>query len=459
MPVLTKFFLAGGGSQNPNPNPNPTQPFDVDKIVTVTASIGNQSTNESTVSFLEPYIENKYGKTITLVNESISGENIADLRARCDALFDKYANEPKTRALLHYGGGNINPNSTFLGQGQSTQDAMIADLNYVYDSAEQRGVKIMQAALTFRDYDSTTLKATPEEQRAYELGSYTYTRDWIVPIMKERTPELLDANDWPILDFYNLTRNHYGEWVNPYDELDVVHPGGLGRIIFSKYYVDSIVALSNGQALAPLPERNFNVPYVNATTPIDFVAGFGRDLVIDGNEAGNNINWVSRERPPAAGTESIFIDGVKDVNGNVLNDIKVYSWANDTLRDGEGNLSDPTNNTTSLLNNTLLQSCLNADFGSGSLYLVIEGLEPNKWYQASFNAGGENDSTIHRNTNIQVTDEDNEPLIMNCQASPPENNLVTSNFVTNSFGEALIASSEENENNNSVMGGFRINTI
>lgn len=431
--------------------------FEVDKIVTVTASIGNQSTNKSTVKFLKPYVLNKYGKKITILNESISGEDIEDLAARCDLLFDKYANEPNTRVLLHYGGGNINPSVKFLDQDQAVIDSMVNSLNYVYDSAELRGVKLIQAALSFRDYNSTTLKATPEEQRAYELGSYTYTRDWIVPIMKQRTPEFLDDNDWPLIDFYNLTRNHYGEWVDPYDELDRVHPSNLGRIIFSKYYVDSILALSKGTPLSPLPERDFNVQYGNATTPVDFVTGFGRVNEIRGNTA--HINWVARKRPPTPGTEPVYLDNIIDTNGNIINGLKLYSFVNNTLRDGSGNLSDPANNTASLLNYTLLQSSLNVNIGSGSLYLVVEGLEPNKWYNISFIAGGENDSTRPRDTNIQVTNEDNEPLIMNCQASAPENNLVTTSFVTNSFGEALIASSEENNNNNSVMGGMRINTI
>jgi hypothetical protein len=289
--LLQDWLNAAGGGVLPGPT------FDVDKIVTVSASIINQSTNESTVSFLEPYIENKYGKAISIVNESISGEDIADLRARCDALFDNYANEPNTRILLHYGGGDINPSSTFLNQGQSVQDAMIEDLNYVYDSAEQRGVKIMQAALTFRNYDGTTLKPTPAEQEAYALGSYTYTRDWIVPIMKQRTPELLDANDWPLIDFYNLTRNHVHEWLSPYDESDKVHPSDLGRIIISKYYVDSIIALSSGSPLDALPQRDFNVTYADATTPIDFVAAFGRDLAIDGNEEVTILTGYQEQDP------------------------------------------------------------------------------------------------------------------------------------------------------------------
>lgn len=453
MGIFMPRLLSNYEGELPNPIPN----INVDKIVMVGASITNHSTSESTIQFMQSYVKNKYGKDVTIINEAISGEDSIDLAARCDALFDSYANEDNTRVFLHIGGGDIDPSSTFLNQGGTRADDSIAALNYIYDSAEQRGVKLMQAALTFRDYDFITLKDTPAEQRAYELGSFTYTRDWIVPVMQQRAPELLDSNGWPIIDMYNLTRNHYNEWVDPFQESDRVHPSDLGKLIFIKYAVDSIFALSKGQALQKLPERDFSTPYSNAATEIDFVSGFGRETEVSTSTA--NINWVGRSRPPAAGTEPVYIDSMIDVNGDSIPNVKLYSYVNSTLRDGAGNVSDPTNETASLLNNVLLQSALSVDIGGGMLCLVVEGLEPNKWYEISFNAGGENDSTSSRTTNIQFTNEDNEPVLLNCQSSPPEGNLITSSFVTNSYGEALIASSEEDTNNESVMGGLRIKNI
>lgn len=444
-------------NNTPTDPQDPTVSFDVDKIVMLGASITNHSTSSSTIPFMQAYIKNKYGKDVTIINEAVSGESSLDLANRCDALFDQYANQPKTAVYLHIGGGDIDPSSKFLDQGGTRQEESITSLNYIYDSAENRGIRIMQAALTFRDYNSNTLKQTPDEQKAHELGSYTYTRDWIVPIMKERTPQLLDANDWPIIDMYNLTRNHYGEWVDPYQETDRVHSSDMGKLMVLKYAVDSILSIASAQPLAPLPQRDFNVAYPNATGSLDFVAGFGRNIEIAASSA--NINWVARDRPPIAGTEPVYLDNIIDVNGAVLDGLKLYSYVNGTLRDGVGNVSDPTNDTASLLNSVLLQSCLSVDIGSGMLCVVIEGLEPNKWYEISFNAGGENDSSTTRESNIQFTNEDNDPFILNCQATPPEDNLIVSSFVTNSYGEALIVSSEENTNKDSVMGGLRIRTL
>lgn len=435
---------------------DPDGTFDVTKIVMLGDSITNHSTSVSGVDFIQPYIKNKYGMNVEVLNHAIPGDDVATVAARCDAVFDLYANDPTVVVFLCIGINDVSPESTFADKSQVYKDAVFSNLNYIYDSAEQRGLRMIQASISFGDYQSSILKPTPEEQKTYELGTYTYTRDWSVEVMKVRAPQYL-RNDWPIIDIYNLTRNHFGEWLDPTDETDRIHPSDLGEFMFLKYAVDSIIAISKNAPLAEVPERNFNVAYDNATTPLDMVVAFARDTVAATSSA--NINWATKPRPAVVGEEEIFLDNIIDVNGQVLSGVKVYSYANDTLKDGDGNLADPTNDTASLLNNALLQSALAYIEGSGYLCVAVEGLEANKWYSISFNAGVESQSSNSHLCWYQVTDEDNEPLPMNATTTPAQDNLIQSNFVTNSYGECLLIVSEEDLFNKSVMGGFRINTL
>lgn len=429
------------------------QGFEVDKIVMLGASITNHSTGVSTVPVVESYLSNKYGKYIPIINEAVSGWLVQDVVDNIDAILDKYNGQSNVVAYLHIGGGNIG-STFFLDNSPEVNQALFDGLNYIYDAAEARGIKLIQAALTFRDYYGTTIRNDPEEQKLVEKGSYSYNRDWIVEVMKQRAPDLLRDN-WPVVNQYDVTRNIYREWVDFNDPTDTIHPSHLGRLVYLTYAVDSIMQLSQGILPPKIEPRNFDIPFANATESLDVVYGFAYDLYIDDGVKTDNINWIARSRPPVAGTENIFVNDTVSTDGSA-SEIKLHSYVNYALRRGEGNISNPADSSATLTNNTLLLSALTVQQGNGYLGVIIEGLQPNANYEVQFNAGVDGTDTA---TEYCTLNGSNLPKIMNPSANPPESNIISTVFTTDHSGKAYIAASEANDVSYCVMGGLRIKTI
>ena len=427
---------------------------DLDNILFVGASITNQSNSSYVTDMVKPYIENKYGRTINLFNEAVSGTDVADWRASIDSVLDSYVGTPNLGIYLHIGGGDIDPNANFLDYGQSTQQQKIDDLIYIHQAAKDRGMFMVQSSLTFRDYFGTTIRNTIAEQAASSNGSYSYTRDWIVPVMQGMTPEFLDSSGWPLIDMHGMTRNIYKEWREP-GSSDYVHPNKLGRLAYLTYAVDCMVAIFAGESVPTMVNRDYNQSVQAPVDNTDIVFGYTRNIYVT-DPVKDNINWTVRARPPAAGTEPIYIGGAIDSDGNTLDGVNMYSYADLATRYGDGNISDPTNSTATLSNNDMLLGSLGCDTGSGAMYVLVEGLEANKEYDFDIVTIQETGSATDYNCDIEIADGTNATFNIQPTLTPPENQIVTTKIKSNHSGQVLVASVELHNNNRSTISGIRI---
>ena len=438
------------------PPPPSSSVFTVTKIVNLSASIGNHSFDEFTIPLMQGYVKNKYGKEVEIINEGISGSNVSTYLAVLPEILAKYTNEPNTVFFLHLGGNDISIKFLDLSEGSKAQK--ISDMSTIYDLVHAQGQKLIQSSLTFRNYFGNTIQNNPDLNEL-EQGSYTYTRDWIVEVMKIKAPEFL-VNDWPMLDEYNVTRNIYKDWRESSDSPDYSHPSRFARLFFAKHAVESIIRLSMGLTVDKVAPRNFNE--VTATTsPVHFTLGFGRDLEV-GSSTQTNINWVARKRPIPVGTESIHIPTIKSTSGQLLDGLSAYSYASDTQRRGTGNTADPTNSSATLENNVLLSSALSIKAGNGVLWVVVEGLEPMRQYTVKLAAsvGLSSDVTVH----FWGLTGNSTPKSFNAQASAgnAQDNIQTSICMTDYAGTLIVGVQEDpegNTNNEAVISGIEVMAV
>ena len=426
---------------------------ELDTILFIGASITNQSNSDYVQDFTNEYVINKYGKPITLINEAVSGTDVADWRLLIDGVLDTYMATPNLGVYLHIGGGDIDPYANFLDYGEATRQQKIDDLTYIHQAAKDRGLVMVQAALTFRNYDGTTIRDTIAEQASSSKGSYSYTRDWIAPIMKEFTPQFLDSTDWPLIDMHGLTRNIYEEWREP-ASTDYVHPNKYGRAAYLTYAVDCMISIFGGINPTKIVQRDYTQAISLPTSPLDVVFGFGRSYYIGITD--DNINWTSRDRPPAAGTEGVYISDCIDSSGAIVSGINMYSYIDATMRNGYGNTEDPTNSTASLYNNTLLLSGLSTSTGSGAMYVMIEGLESNKEYNIDAVAVASSGGTSDYTCDFEIPNGLNSVFTTDAANPIPEDNIITTVIKTDQMGRAILASVEQSTLNNSIISGIRI---
>ena len=184
---------------------NSIAPFTVDKIVFLGASITDRSvSSESTRSYAESYITSKFGKTVAIVERATAGKQISETAAEIDGIIAEFASEPNTHYAMHALGNDILVGTEFLDLTPSKQEQLIEDLEYIYDAVHAQGRKLIQTSTTFRNYGLATIDNDPAVKVNELNGSYTYIRDWLVPVMQRKAPEYL-LNDWTILDLYNVT--------------------------------------------------------------------------------------------------------------------------------------------------------------------------------------------------------------------------------------------------------------
>lgn len=459
MPILANPIGANGVGANivsASPVSSVIGGFGVEKIVLLGASITNQSFNDSSIPMIEGYIKNKYGKDVTIDDQAVSGTDVADLRASIDATLANYAGEQgSTVFYMHIGGGDISIGVPFLDTGLPNQQQKIDDLNYIYDQIINSGFIVVQAALTFRNYNGNTIDLDPDNKINELGGSYTYTRDWIAPIIKQRFPQFVDDEGWPVIDQYNATRNAYENWRDPDDLSDEVHPNKWGHIVYFAEAIDGVMQLSEGQIPAKVTKRNFNDALPQGGS-FGAVFGFGRTTEIGGTD--DNINWTARPRPIPLGEEVVFVQDAKDTTGSTLLGVNLYTWFDTTFRRGAGNTADPTNSTASLDNNVLLESGLSVNVGSGSNYMIIEGLEPMSLYEVGFAAGVQNSATAY-NVRGWAFYGDNVPLTYIANDLNPQTQTVYKQAQTDYKGRILIACSEENNLNASLISGIQITNL
>ena len=261
--------------------------FDVNKIVFLGASITDQSiSSQSTRTYSEGYASTEYEKSVTIIERATAGWSVEDLAQNIDSIISEFDLESETHYVMHIGGNDVLAYTEFLDLPEETQSKMISDLEYIYDAIHAQGRKLIQSSITFRNYGGTTIDNDPAVKVNELDGSYTYTRDWIVPVMQRKAPEYLH-NNWPAVDLYNATRNIYEDWK---DGADVVHPNKWARIIYTQEMVDGILKLSEAEIPQAVTPLNYNESNQNASA-VDVTIGFTAQ-----DASGDNINWLVRDQ-------------------------------------------------------------------------------------------------------------------------------------------------------------------
>lgn len=447
------FSPRGGLSNTPNGAPafslaQSIQPFDVDKIVFLGASITDQSVaTQSTRSFIESYVSSVYGKTISVVERATAGWDVSDLRNNIDTIIAGFDAEPNTHYVMHIGGNDVISGTQFLDLSPAAQAQKIADLEYIYDAVHAQGRKLIQSSLTFRNYSGTTIDNDPTTKVNELNGSYTYVRDWIVPVMQSKAPEYL-ANGWPMIDLYNATRNIYQDWP---DGADAIHPNKWARIVFVMEMVDKFMALSEGIKPQAVTPYNFNDSVVAGTVE-QITCGFTKNSGITvGNEF--NINWNIRNFVGSAG-QAVHLENLIDLNGDATTH-NLYSFVSQGSSGTGGNTADPTNTSASLLNNTLLSSTNNISPSAGAvIYAMVDGFEPFKSYTISEvsaeGAGVTELNTVHLHNGTGVS--------VDIKTSTPESNILTNVAQADYMGRLFIAVAEDSTGNTPAINGIQFNS-
>lgn len=420
-------------------------------VIMIGASITNHSTSSKNIPLVQTYIRSKYGREVNIINEATSGWKVEDLQANCEVILDKYRDQPDTSVFLHIGGGNIGTKK-YEDYSDSIKDTLVNGLDFFYAAAEERNLPVYQAALTFRNYEGTTLVNDPELQKDVDRNSYSFTEGFIVEVMKERAPHLL-KDDWPLINMYDLTRNMYAEWPSPDDPTDRVHPGPLGQLSFLLYAIESIVNIIEGGVPTPIVPRNFDLPTPKASNSLDAMFGFALDSYKSDEAKEDNINWTIRNRATVEDVNDVHIADIIDVNGNPVEGITLTSWVNDSLRRGVGNTTNPDDASASMTNNTLLLSALGAKYGNGYMGVIIDGLEPYSEYTVEATISG---TGAEYSSKFYTTTGDLEGELVVPDAPTPETSAVTLNGITDRNGKLLVISAEVNINSMSAISGLRI---
>ena len=348
--------------------------FTVNKFVLLGASITDQVfSSDSVRDVVKAWVSSEYAVDIELVERATGGWGVGDLRSNIDAILADYDAEPGTHYLLHIGGNNISVGTPFRGLDDVVQAQHIADLEYIYDAVATQGRELLQSSLTFRNYGGDTLDLVPTQKSKELDGSYTYIRDWIVPVMLDKAPDYL-VDSWPILDAYNVTRNKYAQWS---DGVDVVHPNDYARIFFAMELVEKAVRLSLGLTTQGVTPLDFSAPRPREVSSGVTLAYTSDDTILAGTD---NVNWGYRELRPTDTPQTVRLESMLNSVGG-KSEVGSFSYFTNGGVGVGGNSSDPANMDSALSNDKLLTSYLSA--GASTIYAMLDGLTPLARYGVS----------------------------------------------------------------------------
>ncbi len=427
-------------------------PFTVSKVVVLGASIVDQSiSTQSTRSFIEAYLSSKYGLSVSVVERATAGQGVAGIRASIDSIVADYAAEPDTHFAIHAGGNDVLVGTEFLDNTEAKKTQLIDDLNYIYDAVQGSGKKLVQSSLTFRNYDAGIggiIDNDPSNKVNELLGSYTYTRDWIVPVMQNKAPEFL-SNGWPMIDQYNITRNIYEDWK---DGTDVVHPNKWARLTFVLGIIEDFIKVSLGNVPQAVTPINYNSPITEGTTE-NVVVATGVDTVLDGLTG--NINYLIRDKFAGSAHSNMLREGCIDINGNVT-PIEFSAFFNSGWDGVGGNSTNPSDTSDSLTNNDILSSYCSLQSSAGTvIYAMLGGLTPHNSYLikavTAKAAGTVTNQNVFLNTGV--------PVSVDAASGAPENNIRSMFARADYQGRVIFAIEEDNTANRPYLSGVSVEQI
>ncbi len=177
---------------------------------------------------LQTNIATTYSKTVTAVNEALSGRDTTDLRNAIDDIIHR--NHSKGNyVFVHIGGNNVTNTRPFSTATELEKSTITDDLNYIMNAIINARMIPLPASLTFRDYDDTTI--TNEEN-----GSLPYNDNLIDPVYCVKAPDFCYEDGKPYLQMYEAIKNTFATSL----QVDNIHLTSAGTLVFQQMIVDSV---------------------------------------------------------------------------------------------------------------------------------------------------------------------------------------------------------------------------
>lgn len=178
--------LDTGASSSNAPNTSTLAPFAFNKLVVLGDSIQNQAFTDN-LQLAESYYNNKYGTSITVVEEAVGGSTVADLKANIDTYVSTHAGEGVVFSLIIGFNDVVTGSGGFLGQSETKRNQLINDLEYIYDAIHAAGCHVIQGSISMptRSLSHFDEGLTLNNELS---GTYPWTRDWIIPVMQSKAP-------------------------------------------------------------------------------------------------------------------------------------------------------------------------------------------------------------------------------------------------------------------------------
>lgn len=406
----------------------------LDELVLIGASI----TGQVSTPLMQDFALKKHGVNLTVIKEANGGWGTNLTSQNIETIIAPYANKPLTKVVMHLGGNDITAGTQFSDLSEGERVNKFDNLRFIYDTVHAAGLHLFQASLSHRNYslgsEGTTLDLGSDVNKELR-GSYSYTRDWIVPVMREKAPyALYDRNgeDWPYIDAYNDTRNIYNGFES--EGGDVIHPGAFGTRVFELSLLEGAIELASGNAPAYAPRRDYTLT-TYAQSPIDLLVDFKPVANVE-NQTNPNINVVTRD--------GNYLTNLVQTDGSPSS-ASVYVWGTEDDTDGSSlapsEEADETNSqiqTDAIAGNTVIS--------------IVEGLEPFAQYRVIAIASG----TYGDTQNLIIHDADNisDQLPTNPRTVKTKERVVAAD----GQGRVFVLATKEGSTG-SLLSGLRVTSI
>ncbi len=361
-------------------------PFAISAYVAIGASITDGAYKRDSVKDLCKDIARfVYGKNITISEHATSGHSVSDQLTALPAILANFTGQSDVVFVDHIGGNDVSGNrpTEFLNLTALQRQQLADDYGALIDAVEAEGHRFIATALTFRDYDDSTLDNDPSAPKVNELGgSYTYNEDWIKPTAVSKGASSISQ--------YEYTRSMYDVMLSA----DNVHLTDIGDLLFGVHQFTSAMELAAGKSPVSFEEVNFNDALLAPDNVIDIVCAFGANTTSNNP----NINWI--DVPYGNGDKDIYLTDMIQTDGATSGVSVIISGANKAY---PTSYSAPVDASASLANNELLARGVTQSASTAYLSGIIQGLEPNRLYDIEAVHGDVTDFEFSANSVTFIT--------------------------------------------------------
>lgn len=248
--ILPCVSRAVSVQQAPIP-PNPIQPLNISAIWIYDASIGVGITS-GFESIMAAYMLEVHGLTVTVVNKSVSGQNLPTIAARFEAEKAAIAGRSDILIITMPIGNSID--GSWSTRTETYRNTLISQFNAFIDSIVANGNTVMPVNTTFRNYDLTTVNNEVD-------GSLTYNQNVVWGKTQSLSPAMWVGGK-PYIDPYDIGRN----WYNVILADPVHYTAPQGYHLLRSFYLDNAAARIKGQP--PVRVARVENPTLSQTPPL-----------------------------------------------------------------------------------------------------------------------------------------------------------------------------------------------